>query len=138
MVLPCNTITARLVGNMSFSLKKYILCLPALSYLLVAVLMPYLHMGGIICPHSNHSSSSHLSYEPESESGTPGYSDDCGDDAECQICSFHANYSAVKGIVSICLSTYHANFVYKSVPAEINLPGKIYSSNPTTAPPLFI
>ncbi len=128
---------------MNLNLKKYFLCLPALSYLFMAVLMPYLHMGGIVCPHHpDHAFASHLCCESESEAGAPTYRNACGDDADddadCQICSFLANCSAVSGIVSFTMFTYHANFAYESTPAEINLPGKIYSANPSTAPPSFI
>ena len=127
---------------MNFNLKKYFLRLPALSYLFMAVLMPYLHMGGIVCPHPDHASVSNFFCEHGTEEGTLAYRPDCGDDADkdadCPICSFLANCSAVSGIVSFIMFTHHANFAYESSPAEINLPGKIYSANPTTAPPFFI
>lgn len=108
----------------------------------MAVLMPYLHVGGIVCPHSGNASASHLCCEQENEDGATAYRTDCGDDAgedaDCQICSFLANYSAVSGIACFIMFTHHADFAYESNPAQINLPVKIYSANPSTAPPSLI
>ncbi len=120
-------------------IKKYLLYLPVLSYMLAVVLVPCLHMGGIICPHAGHASTSHSCCESEDGYGTPTYNSyDCDDDTECQICSFLANCSAISGIICSSLSTHYANFTFASHGVEIDIAKSIDLSNPPTAPPFSI
>ncbi|GEM_PF-2728888 len=125
-----------------YYLKRHFQLLPALAFLFAAVLMPYLHMGGLVCPHHGH----------DSESNRPGNFYETGfmtsnyeackdvpeEDADCPVCSFLATCSAVSGIIHTTLFIHHANFTFAFHHVEIDIAKSIDLSNPPTAPPLFI
>jgi len=125
-----------------YYLKRYFRFLPALAFLFTAVLMPYLHMGGFVCPHHGHGSESgRFSNACETGFRTFIY-EACEDvpeeDADCTVCSFLATYSAVSGIICTSLFTHYANFTFASHGVEIDAAKSIDLSNPPTAPPFSI
>jgi len=113
--------------------------LPALAFLMAAVLLPYLHMGGIVCPHhgrepesSQHRHSCNIEFMSSSYVDASGESNDEGG---CPVCLFLAYFNADAGFS--CLPT----FPHKVNSAHVkHLTGILFSktvdlSNPPTAPP---